>query len=127
MAPHVSGFLKRLFDVATPAEAIAASTQAQDDLFRFKVDFVRRRALPLLKNGARVAATPEDDAIVEALIAGASAQDRELAIARAGCALLDREKALSPPASAPADPDGATARLAEAPAARRRPSCRGAD
>jgi NADPH-dependent glutamate synthase beta subunit-like oxidoreductase/NAD(P)H-flavin reductase len=95
MAPHVSRFVKRLFDVDTPAAAIAASTRAQDDLFRFKVDFVRRRALPLLKNGAHVAAWPEDDAIVDALIAGASPDDRELAIARAGCALLDREKAPS--------------------------------
>ncbi len=92
MAPHVSRFLTRLFDVDTPASAIAESTKAQDDLFRFKVDFVRRRALPLLKNGAHVAATTEDDAIVEALIAGASNGDRELAIARAGCALLDAEK-----------------------------------
>jgi hypothetical protein len=92
MAPHVSRFLARLFDVDAPASAIAAATHAQDDLFRFKVDFVRRRALPLLKNGAHVAATPEDDAVVEALIAGAAAPDRELAIARAGCALLDEEK-----------------------------------
>src|SRR3954464_5710863 len=92
MAPHVSRFLQRLFDVDTPASAIAAATRAQDDLFRFKVDFVRRRALPLLKNGAHVASTPEDEAIVEAMIAGTPAADRELAIARAGCALLDREK-----------------------------------
>ena len=69
MAPHVSRFVTRLFDVDAPASAIAAATRAQDDLFRFKVDFVRRRALPLLKSGAHVAATPEDDAIVEALIA----------------------------------------------------------
>ena len=48
-----------------PAEAIAETTRAQDDLFRFKVDFVRRRALPLLKGGAHVHATAEDDAIVE--------------------------------------------------------------
>ena len=93
MASHVSRFLKRLFDVDTPAAAIAASTRAHDDLFRFKVDFVRRRALPLLKNGAHVVASPEDDAIVAALIADASTDDRELAIARAGCALLDQEKA----------------------------------
>jgi len=45
MAPHVSRFVKRLFEVDAPAEAIASSTRAQDDLFRFKVDFVRRRAL----------------------------------------------------------------------------------
>ncbi len=93
MAPHVSRFLKRLFDVETPASTIAASTRAQDDLFRFKVDFVRRRALPLLKGGAHVAATPEDDAVVEAMIADAGTTDRELAVARAGCRLLDQEKA----------------------------------
>ena len=56
MAPHVSRFLRRLFTVDAPAAAIAESTRAQDDLFRFKVDFVRRRALPLTKGGARVAA-----------------------------------------------------------------------
>jgi NADPH-dependent glutamate synthase beta subunit-like oxidoreductase/NAD(P)H-flavin reductase len=103
MAPHLSRFVKRLFDVDAPASAIAAATRAQDDLFRFKVDFVRRRALPLLKSGSHITVTPEDDAIVEALIAGAATGDRELAVARAGCALLDREKGTSPqpPASSP--------------------------
>ena len=48
MAPHVSRFLARLFDVDAPAAAIAESTRAQDDLFRFKVDFVRRRVLPMV-------------------------------------------------------------------------------
>src|SRR6185436_1135526 len=90
MAPHVSRFVRRLFDGDAPAAAIAQSTRDQDDLFRFKVDFVRRRALPLLKGGVHVARSPEDDAIVEALIVGASTNDRELAIARAGCALMDR-------------------------------------
>src|SRR3954462_4833819 len=101
MAPHVSRFLKRLFDVDRPAAAIAASTRPQDDLFRFKVDFVGRRALPLLQGGAHVDVTAEDEAIVAELIAGASADDRELAIARAGCALLDAEKAASPQSPAP--------------------------
>ena len=59
MAPHVSRFLQRLFEVDAPADAIAESTRAQDDLFRFKVDFVRRRALPLLKGGAHVRVTPK--------------------------------------------------------------------
>jgi NADPH-dependent glutamate synthase beta subunit-like oxidoreductase/NAD(P)H-flavin reductase len=122
MAPHVSRFVKRLFDVDAPGAAITASTRAQDDLFRFKVDFVRRRALPLLKGGVRVVSSPEDEAIVEGLIAGAATDDRELALARAGCALLDREKTVSPPASAPPDLDGATARLAEAAEPRRRQS-----
>src|SRR5213078_4250504 len=38
MAPHVSRFLRRLFDIDASSETIAASTRAQDDLFRFKVD-----------------------------------------------------------------------------------------
>jgi NADPH-dependent glutamate synthase beta subunit-like oxidoreductase/NAD(P)H-flavin reductase len=93
MAPHVSRFLERLFDVDAPAEAISETTRAQDDLFRFKVDFVRRRVLPLLKGGARLPATTEDDAIVEQLVAAQPTGDRELAVARAGCRLLDAEKA----------------------------------
>src|SRR5947208_10120711 len=124
MAPHLSRFIKRLFDTDAPAAAIAASTRAQDDLFRFKVDFVRRRALPLLKGGARVASTPEDDAIVEGLILGAATNDRELAIARAGCALLDREKTVSPQFPVPPPPlvgdsssDGGPVRPASAKAA----------
>ena len=92
MAPRVSRFLKRLFDVDAPAEAISDATRAQDDLFRFKVDFVRRRVLPLLKGGAHPPATAEDDAIVEQLIAAQATGDRELAVARAGCLLLDVEK-----------------------------------
>ena len=93
MAPHVSRFVARLFDVDTPVAALEESTRAQDALFRFKVDFVRRRALPLLKGGAKVARTAEDDAIVERMIAEQGMADRELAVARAGCALLDAEKA----------------------------------
>jgi NADPH-dependent glutamate synthase beta subunit-like oxidoreductase/NAD(P)H-flavin reductase len=99
MAPYVSRFLTRLFDVGAEASALAAGTRDQDDLFRFKVDFVRRRALPLLKGGAHVQTTAEDEAIVGRLVswdpasAGLSgAPDLELRIARAGCALLDREK-----------------------------------
>jgi len=91
MAAHVSRFLVRLFDVSPAASGLAASTHAEDDLFRFKVDFVRRRALPLLKNG-HVTSTAEDDAIVRELIGAGPARDAELAVARAGCALLDREK-----------------------------------
>src|SRR5262249_34129660 len=96
MAPHVSRFVARLFDVDRPLDAIAKVTRAQDDLFRFKVDFVRRRALPLLKGGARVASSADDEAIVEAMIAGAGTTDRELAVARAGCRVLDREKMAGP-------------------------------
>src|SRR5262245_31104999 len=92
MAPHVSRFLGRLFDVEGAADALADATLAQDDLFRFKIDFVRRRALPLRKGGAHVSASADDERIVEALIAAHPGVDRELAVARAGCALLDAEK-----------------------------------
>src|SRR5918993_1825446 len=100
MAPHVSRFMTRLFGVGAEADALAAATAAYDDLFRFKIDFVRRRALPLLKGGAHVVSTAEDHAFVAALVAGGAAgaaipatPEAELAIARAGCALLDRDEA----------------------------------
>ncbi|MEP7116838.1 MAG: pyridine nucleotide-disulfide oxidoreductase, partial [Acidobacteriota bacterium] len=94
MAPHVSRFVARLFAVGPDAEALVAATRAYDDLFRFKIDFVRRRALPLLKGGAPVQASAADHAYVAAIVAGtAEPGAQELAIARAGCALLDREEA----------------------------------
>ena len=74
MARHLSRFVTRLFQVESSADAIVQETRDQDDLFRFKVDFVRRRVLPLLKGGAPVASTPEDDQIVDRLIADASAE-----------------------------------------------------
>jgi NADPH-dependent glutamate synthase beta subunit-like oxidoreductase len=92
MGPYVSRFLARLFSVGPDADAMAAQTRAYDDLFRFKIDFVRRRALPLLKSGSAVVASAEDHAIVDGLMAGLTDDGaRELALARAGCALLDRD------------------------------------
>jgi NADPH-dependent glutamate synthase beta subunit-like oxidoreductase/NAD(P)H-flavin reductase len=93
MAPYLSRFVTRLFGVGPDAEAMTAATRAYDDLFRFKIDFVRRRALPLLKGGAHVEATAADHAWVDALVAGLQDDGaRELALARAGCDLLDREE-----------------------------------
>ena len=95
MAPHVSRFVERLFQVGDATAAIRAATRDQDDLFRFKVDFVRRRALPLVKGGAHVEVTDADEAAVRRLAGvdpATPGADVELAIARAGCALLDREK-----------------------------------
>jgi len=93
MAPHVSRFVGRLFRVEEAQQDLSAATRAQDDIFRFKTDFVRRRALPLVKGGA-VAASAEDTALVTRLVAeeGEAGGDAELAVARLGCALLDREK-----------------------------------
>ena len=70
MAPHVSRFIARLFHIQPSADAMTSVTRDQDDLFRFKVDFVRRRVLPLVKAGAHLASTPEDEAVVATLIAG---------------------------------------------------------
>jgi NADPH-dependent glutamate synthase beta subunit-like oxidoreductase/NAD(P)H-flavin reductase len=94
MAPYVSRFLARLFQIGPEAAAVRRATSAQDDLFRFKKEFVKRRVWPLVNACAPVACTPEDDEVVDRMTAGASAHDRELVIARAGCALMDQEKAL---------------------------------
>src|SRR4051794_14013291 len=60
MAPHVSRFVNTLFAVGDAAAAIHGQTVALGALFRFKGDFVRKRALPLVKGGARVAVTEAD-------------------------------------------------------------------
>ena len=93
MAPHVSRFLTRLFGDGPEADRLRAETAALDQLFHFKVDFVRRRALPLLKGGAHPAVTPDDETYVARILAAAPDADAELALARAGCALLAREAA----------------------------------
>ncbi len=96
MAPHVSRFVTRLFGVGADADALVTATRAYDVLFRFKIDFVRRRALPLLKGGAHVTATAEDHALVAPYLH----DDSETALAAYGCALLDREVAAKAKAAA---------------------------
>ena len=101
MAPHVSRFVSALFSVGADADALTAATRAYDVLFRFKIDFVRRRALPLLKAGAHVEATAEDHALAESITFGMrqlepslsseASHDAEMRLAAYGCALLDKE------------------------------------
>ena len=93
MAPHVSRFVSALFNVGAEAAELAAATRVYDELFRFKVDFVRRRALPLLKGGAHVTATAEDHALVDAIFHSLLLHDHEMALSHYGCSLLDREAA----------------------------------
>src|SRR3954462_1954888 len=93
MAPHVSRFVATLFRVEDAAGAINAQTTSLDVLFRFKADFVRKRALPLVKGGAHVHRDPADVAVVDELARPWADLDPELAVATAGCALLDREAA----------------------------------
>jgi NADPH-dependent glutamate synthase beta subunit-like oxidoreductase/NAD(P)H-flavin reductase len=101
MAPHVSRFVSTLFAVGADADALVAATRAYDVLFRFKIDFVRRRALPLLKGGAHVTATADDHALaasitfgsrqIEGVLSSHASHDAEMRLAAYGCALLDRE------------------------------------
>lgn len=93
MAPHVSRFVAMLFGVTPECEALAHATRDEAVLFRFKVEFVRRRVVPLLKSGPPTAAA-EDDAVVRRLIDGQYPSDAEMAVARAGCLLLEREALL---------------------------------
>ena len=101
MAPHVSGFVTRLFNAGGATGAMTAETSALDPLFRFKIDFVRKRALPLAKNAAKSAekagthlvVSAADEAIVGELMRHYAHLDPEMAVAMAGCALLDAETA----------------------------------
>jgi hypothetical protein len=43
VAAHVSQFLTKLFCIGTEVDALAAATADQNPVFRFKIDFVRRR------------------------------------------------------------------------------------
>src|SRR5262245_15911404 len=45
MTPHVSGFVEALFRTDGAAGELRARTHDLDELFRFKVDFVRKRSL----------------------------------------------------------------------------------
>jgi NAD(P)H-flavin reductase/NADPH-dependent glutamate synthase beta subunit-like oxidoreductase len=112
VAPHVSRFVATLFNVEGAASEVATRTAALDVLFRFKIDFVRRRVLPLVKGGAHVRLEPADVSAVEALAKPWAHLDRESAIASAGCALMDRETALK--ASGTADEKAAVAAEIEA-------------
>ena len=49
VAGHVSQFVTRLFGIESEVDTLAAATADQNPIFRFKVDFVRRRVIPALK------------------------------------------------------------------------------
>src|SRR5436190_4643627 len=94
VAEHVSRFVVRLFGVADEAAELAKATADQDPVFRFKVDFVRRRVLPALKKivvPADAAGRAALDAKVAALRDPAIA-DVELATALVASKLLDAGK-----------------------------------
>jgi len=95
MARHVSRFVIRLFGVESEADALVAATASQDPVFRFKIDFVRRRVLPVVKKTAKPADPSALESQVQILqsIACEETADRELSTSVAGAKLLDAERA----------------------------------
>src|SRR5678815_573376 len=94
VADHFSRFVVRLFQIESEAQALAEATADQSPVFRFKIDFVRRRVLPALKK----LAIPQDeasrkalDAQLEALLAkaGKPPADKELALALVAVGLME--------------------------------------
>ena len=101
MAAHVSQFLTRLFGISAEVDALAAATADQNPVFRFKIDFIRRRVIPSLKK----ITPPADPQVLEAAIkelrrqAAAKSRlvlDDELATAMAAVDLMQSERAGQP-------------------------------
>ena len=98
VADHVSRFVVRLFGVEAEAAALATATADQNPVFRFKIDFVRRRVLPALKK-ITVPADAAGRAALETRVAAMRdprVDDVELATAIAAAKLMDAGK--QPPA-----------------------------
>jgi NADPH-dependent glutamate synthase beta subunit-like oxidoreductase/NAD(P)H-flavin reductase len=98
MAAQVSAFLTKMFGIAREADALAAATADQDPIFRFKVDFVRRRVLPTLKKITPAADPQRLESQIEALRERAVAKagrklDMELATAMAAVDLMHADRA----------------------------------
>jgi NADPH-dependent glutamate synthase beta subunit-like oxidoreductase/NAD(P)H-flavin reductase len=98
MASHVSQFLTRLFGIGVEVDALAAATADQNPVFRFKIDFVRRRVIPNLKK----IAPPADLQLLESEIKklrqlaaqkAGTVLDEELATAMAAVDLMQSERA----------------------------------
>jgi len=98
---YLSRFIIRLFGVESEAAALAAATAEQDPVFRFKIDFVRRRVLKGLKeldvptDSASIARIEKEVSLLRAAAADGTGPnaDAELATARAASKLLDADKA----------------------------------
>src|SRR5215475_1965460 len=98
MAAQVSQFLTKLFGIAPEVDALAAATADQNPVFRFKVDFIRRRVLPNLKKIAPCADVQLLDAQIEtfrqqAIEKAGRDLDAELATAMAAVDLMQSERA----------------------------------
>src|SRR5215510_2106468 len=101
MTAQVSQFLTKLFGIAPEVDALAAATADQTPVFRFKVDFIRRRVLPNLKKIAPCADVQLLDSQIETLRKRAIEKagrelDAELATAMAALDLMQSEGAGKP-------------------------------
>ncbi|HEY2379859.1 MAG TPA: hypothetical protein VGK48_01635, partial [Terriglobia bacterium] len=101
MAAHVSQFLTRLFGIPSEVEALAAATADQNPVFRFKVDFIRRRVIPNLKKLTAAADPQALEAEIrqlrkQAVDKAGRPLDDELATALAAADLMQSEKAGEP-------------------------------
>src|SRR5215831_5101585 len=101
MAEHVSQFLTRMFGIGSEVDVLAAATADQNPVFRFKIDFVRRRVIPALKK----ITPPADPQLLESEIRNLRQQaaekavsvlDDELATALAAVELMQSERAGQP-------------------------------
>ena len=104
VAPHVSEFVARLFGVTSERDAERERTRQELAIFRFKDEFVKRRALKrpavLAGSPAEHAAVQRGSSVLDRLGVAALQQKDERAVAVAVGGLLDREVALK---SRPAD------------------------
>ncbi len=98
VTPWVSEFLVRLFpQTKARLEQIAAATREDLHIFRFKDEFVKRRASkrPQAKDDAeRAAVLAAGEALAQRLGLRAAQYNDELALAKAVCHLLDHETEL---------------------------------
>ena len=96
MAEHVSRFLTKFFGITAAVDALAAKTADQNPVFRFKIDFVRRRVIPNLKKIAPVSDPQALEAEIiklrnQAIGKAGHPLDDELATAMAAVDLMQSE------------------------------------
>jgi len=101
MAGQVSRFVTKMFGIEQEVDALTAATADQNPLFRFKIDFVRRRVLPALKNFTHTADPSSLELQIQKLREDAIRKaghdlDPELATALAAADLMQAERAGQP-------------------------------
>jgi NADPH-dependent glutamate synthase beta subunit-like oxidoreductase/NAD(P)H-flavin reductase len=104
LAPHLSVFVARLFDVEVQVEALRQKTIANDPIFAFRKEFIQRRVLKRLAKGEKAKGElPSLQAQISllsevAFFDGTAEPDAELRYARMIVELLRLEQAHARPA-----------------------------